>query len=246
MEYTGAEFFNDAEVFDTYMEHRYREDSPNNSMEGPVILELLGEVAGRRVLDLGCGDGRFGLELLELGAVSYLGLEGAERMAALARRHLSGSPGRVLLQRLEDWDYPSEAFDLVVSRLALHYVADLPALFRQIHRTLAPGGRLVFSVEHPVITSCDRSWPADTPRLEWTVDDYFITGQRVTRWLGSTVRKYHRTVEDHFAALQSAGFAVAALREGVPLAQHFHDQQTFERRRRIPLFLFLAGQKTRL
>ncbi|HEU4322486.1 MAG TPA: methyltransferase domain-containing protein [Roseiflexaceae bacterium] len=243
MEYTGAEFFNDAAVLDTYMQHRYRKDSPNNSMEGPVIRELVGDVIGQRVLDLGCGDGRFGLELLDLGAVLYLGLEGAGRMVALADKHLEGRPGRVLLQQVEDWDYPPEAFDLVVSRLALHYVADLSALCKQIYRTLKPGGRLVFSVEHPVITSCDRSWPADTPRQEWTVDDYFITGERVTRWLGSTVRKYHRTVEDHFAALQSAGLAVVALREGAPHPEHFHDQQTFERRRRIPLFLFLVGRK---
>ncbi|GAB4214202.1 MAG: class I SAM-dependent methyltransferase [Roseiflexaceae bacterium] len=243
MEYTGAEFFNDAAVLDTYMRHRYREDSPNNSMEGPVMMELIGDVAGQRVLDLGCGDGRFGLELLGLGAVSYLGLEGSGRMVRLAEEHLAGGPGRVLLQRVEEWDYPPRAFDLVVSRLALHYVADLPTLCQQVYRTLAPGGRFVFSVEHPVITSCDRSWPADTPRQEWTVDDYFLTGERVTNWLGSTVRKYHRTVEDHFAALQRAGLVVTTLREGLPRREHFHDQQTFEQRRRIPLFLFLVGEK---
>ena len=55
--------------------------------------------------------------------------------------------------------------------------------------------------------------------------------------------KYHRTVEDYFRALQEAGFVVEQLRESRPQREQFADEQTYERRRRIPLFLFLAGRK---
>jgi len=101
----------------------------------------------------------------------------------------------------------------------------------------------VFSVEHPVITSCDRGWAAGTLRQDWVVDDYFVTGARENAWMGGTVRKYHRTVEDYFRALQHAGFTVEQLRDSRPQRAQFADQQVYERRMRIPLFLFLSGRK---
>ncbi|WP_199318478.1 methyltransferase domain-containing protein [Leptolyngbya sp. FACHB-541] len=75
---------------------------------------------------------------------------------------------------------PPAAFDLVLARLALHYVADLAPVFTNIFRTLAAGAQFVFSVGHPVITSCDRGWVDGTPRQDWVVDNYFSTGVRVT------------------------------------------------------------------
>ncbi|CAA9549716.1 MAG: Ubiquinone/menaquinone biosynthesis methyltransferase UBIE [uncultured Thermomicrobiales bacterium] len=132
----------------------------------------------------------------------------------------------------------------MVSSLALHYLADIATVFARIFGTLAPGGRFVFSVEHPVITSCDRGWQSG-PRQAWLVDDYFAEGPRETAWLGGRVVKYHRTVEAYFAALQRAGFVVDRLREAHPRPERFADEAEFARRKRIPLFLVLAGHKPR-
>jgi hypothetical protein len=131
----------------------------------------------------------------------------------------------------------------VLARLVLHYVADLPALCAQVFGTLVPGGRFIFSVEHPVITSCDRGWPTGNLRQDWIVDDYFDTGLRVASWLGGRVEKYHRTIEDYVTTLQRSGFSIEHLRESCPQREHFQDEQTYARRKRIPLFLFLAGRK---
>ena len=144
---------------------------------------------------------------------------------------------------VENWDYPAEAFDLVVSRLVFHYVKDVEAIFKQVHQTIIGGGRFVFSVEHPVITSCDRGWPGNGPRQDWIVDNYFNTGRRVTSWLGGQVVKYHRTVENYFVGLQRAGFVVESVREAEPQREWFEQADTYQRRQRIPLFLMMAGQK---
>ncbi len=114
---------------------------------------------------------------------------------------------------------------------------------RGIFQTLTLRGLFVFSVEHPVITSCDKSWTSGTLRQDWVVDNYFSTGLRVTEWLGGTVEKYHRTVEDYFYLLNEAGFIVENLREAHPQREHFHNVQTYERRKRIPLFLIIAARK---
>jgi SAM-dependent methyltransferase len=243
MALAGPDFYDDDEVFATYSRRRQRADSPNDTLELPVILELVRPVSGRRILDLGCGDAAIGLTLLQEGANSYLGVEGSHKMAALAAQTLAGSSGQVIRKPLEEWETPPAIFDLVLSRLVFHYIADLTPVFANVAAALAPGGRFVFSVEHPVITSCDRGWPAGTHRQDWIVDDYFETGLRVTRWLGGTVEKYHRTVEDYFRLLQAAGLRIETLREAHPQREHFAGVETFERRKRIPLFLILAAYK---
>jgi SAM-dependent methyltransferase len=240
---SGPDFYDDDAVFATYMAARQRRDGPNNTLEQPVILELAGDLAGRRVLDLGCGDAAFGRLVLEHGGSAYLGVEGSRNMTAVARETLAGTSGEVQHCTIEDWEAPAAAFDLAVARLSLHYLADLAPVFTQVYQALVAGGLFVFSVEHPVITSCDRGWPTGTLRQAWMVDDYFVTGLRETAWLGGTVRKYHRTVEDYFCALQNAGFVIQQLRESRPQRERFADQQVYERRMRIPLFLVLAGRK---
>jgi SAM-dependent methyltransferase len=239
----GPDFYDDDAVFATYLASRRRRDNPNDTLERPVVLELAGELRGGRVLDLGCGDAAFGRDALLAGSLSYVGVEGSRNMVNLARQTLAGTPGMVVHSPIETWDYPREAFDLAVARLVLHYVADLSALLERVFQALGAGGQFVCSVEHPVITSCDRGWPQGTARQDWVVDDYFETGPRVTQWLGGTLRKYHRTVEDYFVAFQQAGFIVEHLRESRPQREHFADEATYARRRRIPLFLFLAGRK---
>jgi SAM-dependent methyltransferase len=213
MSTSGPAFYDDDAVFATYMARRQRSDSPNNTLEQPVILELAGDLAGLRVLDLGCGDAGFGRVVLAHGGSAYLGVEGSRNMAAVARETLAGTSGQVQHCAIEDWEAPTAAFDLAVARLSLHYLADLAPTFARVYQALTVGGRFVFSVEHPVITSCDRGWPAGTSRQDWVVDDYFVTGARESAWMGGTVCKYHRTVEDYFRALQDAGFVAEQLRE---------------------------------
>jgi len=243
MTYDGPAFYDDDTIFNTYMASRSRRDNPNDTLEKPVILELVGDLKNRRILDLGCGDAAFGREALNKGCQIYLGLEGSRNMVEAAQQGLAGTPGQVMQTTVENWDYPAEAFDLVVSRLVFHYIKDVEAVFKQVHQTLIGGGRFVFSVEHPVITSCDRGWQGNGPRQDWIVDNYFNTGRRVTSWLGGQVVKYHRTVENYFVGLQRAGFVVESVREAEPQRESFEHDDTYQRRQRIPLFLIMAGQK---
>jgi SAM-dependent methyltransferase len=242
MHYEGSSFYDNAGVFDTYSRHREHPENANETLEHPVIRQLLGEVCGHDFLDLGCGNAGFGKELLAEGASSYLGIDGSLNMIAGAKAALLGTPGRVVRAELQDWAYPAASFSRVCARLVLHYVADLEPLFRKIHHTLRPGGRFVFSVEHPVLTARELALD-DGPQGGWIVDNYFSTGKRVTDWMGARVVKYHRTVEDHFIALQASGFNVESLRESKPVRSNFESDEAFLRRQRVPLFLFLAAGK---
>lgn len=239
----GPSFYDEAGVFDIYQAHRATPDAPNRTLERPVIQELMGDVRGCDCLDLGCGDAGFGLELLEAGAASYLGVDGSWRMVERARASLAGTVGQVAQADLANWRYPSGQFDRVCARLVLHYLPDPAPVLAGVHASLCSGGRFVMSVEHPVITSCDRAWNGEGLRQAWIVDDYFRGGAREVPWMGSKVTKYHRTVEQYHRALTAAGFVVEALRESEPVRAHFRTDADFERRQRIPLFLFFAASK---
>lgn len=245
MNYTGPQFFDDEQIFATYMQRRASAASANQTLEWPIFRELVGAVHGLQILDLGCGDAAFGLEALAQGCASYLGIEGSQKMAAVGNETLAGTAGQVIHANMESWPYPVAQFDLVISRMALHYIVDIAALFAQVYTALAAGGRFVFSIEHPVITSCSAARPdGEGKRQGWLVDDYFTTGPRLVKWLGGEVIKVHHTVEDYFMALQGAGFAVTALRESRPQRALFPDENEYTRRQRIPLMLFLAGQRS--
>lgn len=239
----GAEVFNDEKRVSSYQSFRHRASSPNESLEKPIILELLGDVSGEKILDLGCGDALFARDLLLAGAQSYLGVEASQQMVQLAQKNLQDVAGEVVQQSMEDWSYPAAQFDLVVSRLALHYVADLEEQFGKVNRTLKSNGRFIFSIVHPVITSSDKSRAGGGLRQDWIVDDYFSSGPRKVFLSGVFVKQYHHTVEEIFISLQRAGFFVEQLRESRPQRDHFTDADLYERRKRIPLFLFFAGVK---
>jgi SAM-dependent methyltransferase len=239
----GPDFYDDPDVFRRYFEPRRPSDSPVYTMETPAVDDVLGDVAGLTVLEMGCGDGEFGIDLLRRGITEYVGIDGSERMVEAARRRLDGTGSTLERRDIGSYEPPSERFDLVVSLRVLHYVADLPAVLRRAAHALRPGGRLIYTHEHPVITSFDT--PRDHGRRQdWTVDDYFRSGPRDVDFLGHRVVKYHRTVEEHLAAIDAAGLDLTAFRECPPVRERFGDDEAeYERRLRIPLFVLLVATK---
>jgi SAM-dependent methyltransferase len=170
-----------------------------------------------------------------------VGVDASRNMVRQAQQTLAALPGAVIPCRIEEFAAEPASVDLVVSRLALHYVDDLAPVLRMARQALVPGGRLVFTVEHPVITACDRAWQGRGRRTDWLVDDYFVTGRRETDWLGGRVVKFHRTIEDYVRHVQVSGFRLETLREPAPVAHRFTSHAEFQRRQRIPLFLLLAA-----
>ncbi|MGG4403684.1 class I SAM-dependent methyltransferase [Paenibacillus amylolyticus] len=238
----GSDFYDVEENFEKYMERRQWQENANDTLEKPVMLELIGDVAGKNILDLGCGDARFAAELLsgEREGATYTGIEGSVNMIQAANESVKGMNARIEQAFMEDWTYPAGTYDLVISRLAVHYIEDVESLFHKIYNTLNENGTFIFSVEHPVITSTLQ--PSGT-RTDWVVDQYFVEGYREQQWLGGSVKKMHRSIESYFMALQRAGFHVEHLRESAPQRAYFVNEETYLRRQRIPLFLFLSARK---
>jgi SAM-dependent methyltransferase len=201
MEFRGANAYDHEDFFSNYMKRRGRKDSPNNAIEGPIIYELIGGFRNKSILDLGCGDASFGKDLLSQGASYYTGVEGSEQMVAAAKLHLNSEYGTIYHENMETYSFPSNHFDIVASRFAIHYISDIRSLFQNVYRALKKNGQFVFSVQHPLTTSSFISKQAGDMRGNWVVDDYFLEGERKEPWIDQIVVKYHRTIEQYFRAL---------------------------------------------
>ena len=214
--------------------------------EWPVLRGLLPTLEGKRVLDLGCGFGWFCRFAASEGAAGVLGVDVSEKMLERARRE-TGDP-RLAYERadLEAYAPPADAFDLAYSSLAFHYVEDLAGLLARVHAALKPGGSLVCSVEHPIMTAPARQeWLTDADgRATWPVNGYHDEGRRVSNWLAEGVVKRHRTIGTYLDLLLGAGFRLDRLVEWAPSPEQVANEPGWARERERPFFLLVAASRT--
>jgi SAM-dependent methyltransferase len=168
---------------------------------------LLGDVAGRRVLEIGCGAAQCSRWLLAQGA-EPVGLDVSHGMLRQSRRldSATGLPVPVVQAHAGTLPFPDESFDLACSAYgAVPFVADSAGVMREVARVLRPGGRWVFSVTHPI-----RWCFPDDPGPGGLVarDPYFDRTPYVEQDEAghATYVEHHRTVGDRVRELTAAGF----------------------------------------
>ncbi|SDE97386.1 Methyltransferase domain-containing protein [Blastococcus fimeti] len=183
----------------------HAEDGAYNAhYDRPTVLELLGDVAGLRVLDAGCGPGLYAEALLERGA-DVLGFDASAAMVELARERV-GSRAEFRVARLEEpLPYADGSFDVVLCALAIHYVADRRATFAEMRRVLRPGGAVVLSTQHPT-TDWLRKGGSYFDRVLETDAWSMLSGRH-------EVRFWREPLSDLCAAATDAGFVIQRLVE---------------------------------
>jgi SAM-dependent methyltransferase len=211
--------------------------------EWPLLRALLPDLTGLKVVDLGCGFGWFCRWARERGAAEVLGIDLSETMLGRARA-LTEDPGITYVRMdLERPDLPRARFDLAYSSLAFHYVVDLEGLLASLHGALAPGGRLVASMEHPIFTAPRTpGWLVGADgRRHWPLDSYLLEGPRVTDWLAPGVVKQHRTLGSILRMLIKAGFAITHVEDWGPSEAQLAARPELAEERDRPTFLLLAA-----
>ena len=185
-------------------------------------------LAGKRVLDLGCGFGWFARWARAHGATSVLGIDLSERMIARAQADTADAAIEYRIADLELLELPEASFDWAYSALTFHYVADFGRLAKTVHRSLVPGALFVFTIEHPIYMAATHPrWFTDEDgRKTWPVNRYAEEGERRTDWLAKGVLKYHRRIGTTLNTLIDAGFAIRHVEEFAPTADHHRQSRT--------------------
>jgi SAM-dependent methyltransferase len=186
------------------------EVGPYNALyDRPAVLELLGDVDGRRILDAGCGPGVYAEELLARGA-DVVAFDESPEMVRLARLRCGDRIGARVhdLSTPLDW-LDDESFDAAVMALVIHYVDDRVFALREIHRVLRSGGRLIVSTHHP--TSDWRTFGGSYFDVE-RVEDVWHRGE-------AHVRFWRQPLTESSSEFADAGFLIERIVEPLPVAE---------------------------
>lgn len=211
--------YDDPTFFAGYRDLRDNSVGLHENLVLPMLPAILPELTGKRVIDLGCGDGFFCRLARAGGAAAVLGIDPSEKMHDLARERTRDAGIEYLRAFAEDADLPDESADIVVSILALHYVADFKGAVGRIARWLVADGVFVLVVEHPVFTApqppAEFAVESGTEKV-WPLSHYFDEGKREHEWYVSGVVKYHRRLETIVNAIIDAGLTIERLAEPSP------------------------------
>lgn len=239
--------YDNNEFFEGYFKLRQNADSANNLEEKPAMFAMIGDVAGKSVLDLGCGYGENCKSFSEMGAESVTGVDISKKMLEVAGSENSAPNITYLNMPMEEISSLKRKFDFVVSSLAMHYVQDYAGLVGQVYSLLNEGGIFVFSQEHPLTTAPvgGAEWVRDADGAvdHYRLTDYARTGERSVTWFIDGVVKYHRTFSDLFNGLAASGFRIEEVREPVSSPEAMRRLPCLEKELHKPNFLIIKATK---
>ena len=214
--------YDDPEFFAGYRNLRDNLVALHENVIQPMLPALVPNASGKRVVDLGCGDGFYCGIAADQGATQVIGIDPSEKMLHVARERNSGDRIQYVQAFAEDAKVDPQSVDLVVSILALHYVEDFEPVLASVWDWLRPGGEFVYVAEHPVVTAPD-PWEGytttdDDVEVAWLLTHYFDEGKRESEWYIPGVIMYHRRLDTVVNALIGQGFVIEQLLEPAPTA----------------------------
>jgi 2-polyprenyl-3-methyl-5-hydroxy-6-metoxy-1,4-benzoquinol methylase len=234
---------------DDWVAHADASDYQNLFLR-PRMLALAGDVSGRRVLDLGCGEGAYSRALAGRGA-RVTGVDGSARLVEVARERAAAASLAIEYHCLNasalDGVAP-DSFDLIVASMVLMNVEDYDGAIREAWRVLAPGGALCVSMTHPCFSAPVSDWVGGkgrTPR-HFAVDRYFerlAWHDRIAPSFTTPTLRRHRPLEDYIGGAIRAGFVLRAFQEPMATAEDLMLSPRFEPMTRVPYFLFTRWEK---
>ena len=235
--------------YDNFKSNRADSINFNDVVETPIITAMLPDMKGKKVLDIGCGMGQHVMQYAGLGAASVLGTDISEKMLEYAREHNSAENityRRLAFEELAEID---EKFDVITSSLAFDYAEDFGTLMKQIYGMLNDGGKLVFSMSHPIDTSYDGTYDRYTrtetgERLYANLRNYAVEGVRRIKWVVDEYELYHITFATLINSLTGAGFIIEECEEAkVPEEIRVKYPEKFGGTIHQPQFIFFRCRK---
>jgi ubiquinone/menaquinone biosynthesis C-methylase UbiE len=239
----------------------YREE-----MNNPAFLKLVGNVKGKKTLDLGCGEGSNTRILARRGA-KIVGVDSSERLieaASLLEKKEKLGIEYLTLDAAHLKGFSNNQFDVVTCSMALMDIENYQDAIRETARVLKKNGRFVFSIVHPCfewgdVTSRGKhigKWkyeegtPDSSERtLHYETTRYFGRIRLKSHWDMNrlirpfTTTSFHRTLTDYAQALFESGLLIRRLLEPKPTAKGILEYPQLRKHRKIPQAIIIEAVK---
>jgi ubiquinone/menaquinone biosynthesis C-methylase UbiE len=191
----------------------------------PLLFNEIGNLRGKTVLELGCGNGYLAKKFLHEDVEQLILMDISEHNLAYASQKVSDPNVAFLLQdATKPWNVDDQSVDVIYSNMLLNEIEEITSVCVEVHRVLRPGGIFAFSVTHP-------AWDMYTYAQEVVgVESYKIKGlggyfrRDYAKFLmGSSdpssghtkkraeifeVEHFQRPISDYFASVLQAGFRI--------------------------------------
>lgn len=209
-----------------------------------AMLDACGSVGGLRILDCGCGEGRFCRMLVARGAESVLGLDLCEPMI-LAARELQSERERYQTADVQNLGFlEDQTFDLAVSYLNQCDLPDFQSNNREVFRVLRSGSRFVVANLHPMRSAVGGWQTTDDGRKQHVIlDNYFDEGPRRWKMMGVEFTNFHRSLATYTRGFIVAGFQIEEIVEPTVNPEQLALYPELDDELRVPNFIIYKLQK---
>lgn len=211
----------------------------------PYTLETLGEVCGKKILDLGCGEGGYSRELAKRGAIVTAVDCSAEHIDyAMQETKRNGLDICHLVRNSNHlYEIGDSVFDLVLCSMMLMDCADLEGTVSEAARVLKPAGRILASVLHPCFNgnpSLGIGRQGEGIERQVVVKNYFSPSQWEAPLPNGTIPVvwHHRTLEEYVHTFVKSGLTIIGLLEPFPTQEQAKGSTMLAWLQKVPLFLF--------
>jgi len=232
-------------------------------LNGPALKRMVGSVEGKRVVDIGCGEGCFSRFFAKAGA-EVVGVDLSEGLIKAAREEEERHPLGVKYFAADAADLnilDSEVFDIAYCHMALADTADYEGAIAEVSRIMKTGGSFIVVMPHPCfsIRSLDGKMIGDWETrlredgskeyLYYRIEDYFQRHSYAWEWKHDRLTSsfvttgFHRTLSDYVNTLTKHGLVVTRLDEPKPLEKGVKLHPPMKKHYRVPQSLVIEATK---